>query len=100
MPMSTSRTTERVRSTYQFIKSQQPHYSVTTLCRVIEVAPSGYYAWLKRPVSAQRGMRPKCSEDGFDAIAGRYDIEPSGCQDDSEEIPHVVSIIETNLRSV
>lgn len=52
MPISTPATVGRVRATYQFIKSQRPHYSAETLCRVLNVAPSGYYAWLKQPCSA------------------------------------------------
>ena len=52
MPISTQATVGRVRSTYQFIKSQRQHYSAETWCRVLNVAPSGYYAWLKQPFSA------------------------------------------------
>ena len=41
MPLSTQATVGRVRSTYQFIKSQRQHYGAETLCRVLNVAPSG-----------------------------------------------------------
>jgi putative transposase len=51
MPMSTQPTAGRVRSTYQFIKAQRGQYSVQTMCRVLGVAPSGYYEWLKQPLS-------------------------------------------------
>ena len=51
MPISIQASLGRVRATYQFIKCQRQHYSAETLCRVLNVAPSGYYAWLKRPVS-------------------------------------------------
>lgn len=27
------------------------HYSVQTMCRILDVAPSGYYKWLKEPLS-------------------------------------------------
>jgi len=40
----------RVRSAYAFIRANRDLYSVHTLCRVLEVAPSGYYKWLQRPV--------------------------------------------------
>ena len=49
--MSTRRLVRRVRSTYEFIRAHGDHYSVQAMCRVLEVAPSGYYAWLKCPQS-------------------------------------------------
>ena len=49
--MSTNLSAGRVRSTYEFIKAQRATYSVQALCRVLNVAPSGYYEWLKRPLS-------------------------------------------------
>ncbi len=45
----------RVRKTCDFIKSHQQQFPVEVLCRVLRVAPSGYYAWLKKPVS-DRGL--------------------------------------------
>src|SRR5215213_901633 len=51
MPMSTKLSAGRVRSTYEFIKAQRGQYNVQALCRVLEVAPSGYYAWLQQPLS-------------------------------------------------
>jgi len=45
----------RVRKTYEFIKSHQRQFPVAVQCRVLQVAPSGYYAWLKKPVS-DRGL--------------------------------------------
>jgi putative transposase len=41
----------RVRATCKFIKSHRDQFSVEAMCRVLEVAPSGYYDWLKQPVS-------------------------------------------------
>jgi len=49
--MSTQQRVGRVRSTYAFIKAQCEHYSVQALCRTLGVAPSGYYEWLKQPLS-------------------------------------------------
>jgi putative transposase len=51
MPMSTKRSTGRVRSSYEFIKAHRDRYSVQAMCRILGVAPSGYYEWLLQPVS-------------------------------------------------
>ena len=49
--MSTKPRTGRVRSSYAFIKAHRDRYSVQTMCRVLGVAPSGYYEWLLQPIS-------------------------------------------------
>jgi len=49
--MSTRMSAGRVRKTYAFIRAHGARFSVVALCRVLEVAPSGYYAWLKQPLS-------------------------------------------------
>ena len=49
--MSTKLSAGRVRSTYEFIKAQRTQYSVQMMCRLLGVAPSGYYACLKQPTS-------------------------------------------------
>ena len=49
--MATKPRIKRVRALYAFIKAESVTHSVQTLCRVLEVAPSGYYAWLKKPLS-------------------------------------------------
>lgn len=36
------------------MKSYHADYAVTTLCRVLDVSPSGYYAWLHRAPSPRR----------------------------------------------
>jgi len=49
--MSIPLSAKRVRTTYQFIKAHRGTFSVQALCRVLDVAPSGYYAWLQQPLS-------------------------------------------------
>ena len=49
--MATRMSSGKVRRIYEFIKTNQHIYSVESMCRVLEVARSGYYAWLQEPVS-------------------------------------------------
>jgi len=49
--MSIPLSAKRVRTTYQFIKAHRATFSVQALCRVLDVALSGYYAWLQQPLS-------------------------------------------------
>jgi putative transposase len=49
--MSSKPSAGRVRATYDFIKAHGKEFSVQAMCRVLGVAPSGYYAWLHQPVS-------------------------------------------------
>ena len=47
MPKSKHQVPGRVRSAYEFIKANRDRYRVQAMCRVLEVAPSGYYDWLQ-----------------------------------------------------
>jgi putative transposase len=51
MPKSKHQIPGRVRSAYKFIKAHRDRYSVQMMCRVLKVAVSGYYDWLKQPIS-------------------------------------------------
>jgi putative transposase len=46
---------------YQFIAEHRQEYPISTMCRVLEVAVSGFYAWLRRlgaqpPQPAEHGV--------------------------------------------
>lgn len=49
--MSTRLSTGRVRQIYKFIEAHRHKYSVQAMCQLLEVAASGYYEWLKQPIS-------------------------------------------------
>ena len=40
----------KVRGAYEFIKAHSRQYDVVTMCRLLRVAPSGYYKWLRQPL--------------------------------------------------
>lgn len=49
--MSSRKSDGKVRKTYQFIEAHRHQFPVQVMCRVLGVAPSGYYEWLKHPIS-------------------------------------------------
>ena len=55
--MPTRLSAGKVRRVYEFIKANSRQYDVRTLCRLLQVARSGYYAWLREPIS------PRAQED-------------------------------------
>jgi putative transposase len=57
--MPTKLSTGKVRRVYEFIKENRDHYDTKMMCRVLEVTRSGYYAWLREPISrrAQEDIR-------------------------------------------
>jgi putative transposase len=36
---------------YAFVAEHRPLFSVLTMCRCLRIQPSGFYAWLKNPLS-------------------------------------------------
>jgi transposase-like protein len=72
--MSTRPSVQQVRTRYAFIQAHRKRYSVQSMCRELGVAQSGYYAWLKQPISShdQEGARllraPRHREHLFHAI--------------------------------
>ena len=42
---------------YRFIQAEKAVYPVGVLCRVLDVARSGFYAWYQRPMS-RKNNRP------------------------------------------
>lgn len=49
--MSNRKSSGKVRKTYQFIEAHRREFPVQVMCQVLGVAPSGYYEWLKHPIS-------------------------------------------------
>ena len=73
--MSAKPRTGRVRQVYKFIEAHRRHYSVQQMCQVLKVAPSGFYDWLKEPLSkrAQEDLRLlRLIRASFNASHGIY----------------------------
>jgi hypothetical protein len=51
--MSTLLPSVKVRQIYEFIRTYRHEHSVQTMCRVLQVTRSGYYAWLQEPISSR-----------------------------------------------
>lgn len=49
--MATPHRNPRARLVYEFIKAHRREYPIEVMCRTLDVAPSGYYEWLQKPIS-------------------------------------------------
>jgi transposase InsO family protein len=54
---------------YGFIEAHRGRWPVRLMCRVLGVAPGGYYGWRGRPVSP-RGQRREALVDAIEAVHG------------------------------
>ena len=62
---------------FTLVRSEKANHSVSMLCEVLDLAPSGYYAWLKRaplkgPRVAARAVRREEVRQAFYRSRGRY----------------------------
>jgi putative transposase len=60
---------------YRFVEREKASFPVATMCRVLEISPSGYWAWSKRPPSARARSDAELTErirDIHKASRGTY----------------------------
>ena len=49
--MSKRNLLSKAKRAYRFIEAHQGEFGIRAMCRLLSVAPAGYYAWLKQPIS-------------------------------------------------
>ena len=49
--MSTRRRSQDVRVKYTFINAHRREFDTAVMCRLLEVSRSGFYEWLRKPLS-------------------------------------------------
>ncbi len=52
---------KRIQLRYAFIKDNKTHTPVRRLCKLFDVHPSGYYAWLRNPHSKSHNRNQRQS---------------------------------------
>jgi putative transposase len=65
----------RTRQVYEFMRAHRRQFDVRMMCRLLEVTPSGYYAWLKQPQgqrATDNARLLKLIRASFDASNGIY----------------------------
>ena len=65
---------------YAFIRDHEQQFAVRTMCRVMKVHPSGFYAWKHTPDSARAWHSPKFVDvfiTQFDVFRTRKDLTVS-----------------------
>src|ERR1700676_887974 len=73
--MGTKFSSGRTRKVYEFMRAHRDQFDVRLMCRVLEISPSGYYAWLKQPQShraTENARLLKLIRASFDASNGIY----------------------------
>lgn len=45
---------------YAFIDHHKTQFSITAMCKTLDIKPSSYYDWTKRDISAQQIHRNRC----------------------------------------
>ena len=58
--MPNKKETSEVRRKYELIKANYGGHSVRMVCRLLDVASSGYYDWLKKPMSDRAKKTHDC----------------------------------------
>jgi hypothetical protein len=83
--MRTKAGTEKIRQTSKCIKAHCNRFDIRTMCRVLEVVPSGYYACRSRSVSgpsrtpARRSTQVLIRKMGF--ALSKFPIDPGHLRD-------------------
>ncbi len=49
-------------SVYRFVEAEKAVFPITTICRVLEVSASGYFAWRRRPPSERASSDARLTE--------------------------------------
>ena len=49
--MNNRRRSEDIRVTYAFVKAHRSEFDTAVICRLLDVSRSGFYEWLRKPLS-------------------------------------------------